>query len=308
MHRLAHVLVLSAKDAEALRRLAGCYARVPEATALDQPRRNRARGQRRSRSFPASGGDRRKPCGNGAKRLGRLCRRSTGAGSDSRRSLARCRGSPSCSPRQGRQYPDMARSLYSRIRASRECSTNAMPYRGRTCAGRCSMSYSRFIEDDADLINETEFTQPAPVRDRLRTGRPVAVVGRRSGRPVSGTAWGNLSPPARREASTSRTVSAFVARRAQLMQALPKTGAMAAVFTDERRVEASLAGSEDEVSIAAVNAPFNTVISGDRQALEAVVENFATKEWRRSRSRCPTPSIRRPWTPCWTRSKSAAAA
>ena len=47
------------------------------------------------------------------------------------------------------------------------------------------------------------------------------------------------------------------------MQALPPGGGMAAVFAEEARLAPRLARFGDRLSIAAVNGPEETVISGD---------------------------------------------
>jgi acyl transferase domain-containing protein len=67
----------------------------------------------------------------------------------------------------------------------------------------------------------------------------------------------------------------LIAERGRLMQALPRNGLMAAVATDRDRVSAALVGYEGQVSIAAVNGPRNTVISGERLTVQAVLDQFA---------------------------------
>ncbi|MEU4745129.1 type I polyketide synthase, partial [Actinosynnema sp. NPDC023658] len=62
----------------------------------------------------------------------------------------------------------------------------------------------------------------------------------------------------------------LVSQRAKLLGTLPESGAMATVFAGEPTVRELLEGA-DRVGVAAINAPGSTVISGDRDALRAVV-------------------------------------
>ena len=59
------------------------------------------------------------------------------------------------------------------------------------------------------------------------------------------------------------------------MQSLPRNGAMAAVFAGEDRVRAAIAPYSKSVSIAAINSPLNTVISGKTDDVRAVLERLA---------------------------------
>lgn len=63
----------------------------------------------------------------------------------------------------------------------------------------------------------------------------------------------------------------LVAERAKLMQALPLNGKMVAIFSDEAFVENAIRSHIDHVSIAAVNGPELTVISGRSDAIETVM-------------------------------------
>ncbi|HEX6687990.1 MAG TPA: type I polyketide synthase, partial [Solirubrobacterales bacterium] len=62
----------------------------------------------------------------------------------------------------------------------------------------------------------------------------------------------------------------LVAARGRLMGALPAGGAMAAIEASEEEVSESIAGKEAELSIAAINGPRSTVISGAEEAVEAI--------------------------------------
>jgi acyl transferase domain-containing protein len=63
----------------------------------------------------------------------------------------------------------------------------------------------------------------------------------------------------------------LVAERARLMQELAEPGKMAAIFADEARVLAAIEPYRASVSIAAINGPRNVVISGEGHALDAIV-------------------------------------
>ncbi|WP_129674296.1 type I polyketide synthase [Candidatus Chloroploca sp. Khr17] len=67
----------------------------------------------------------------------------------------------------------------------------------------------------------------------------------------------------------------LVAARGRLMASLASDGAMAAVMAPEDRVAALLAPYGDRVSIAAINGPASTVISGAADAVAAVLEDVA---------------------------------
>jgi acyl transferase domain-containing protein len=69
----------------------------------------------------------------------------------------------------------------------------------------------------------------------------------------------------------------LIAARGRLMGALPSNGAMAAVLTDESTVAAALAPHAHHVAIAAVNGPANIVISGNRDAVEQIIEQFTAR-------------------------------
>ena len=66
----------------------------------------------------------------------------------------------------------------------------------------------------------------------------------------------------------------LVAARGRLMQALPSGGAMAAVLADEGEVSDHLERAGREISVAALNGPCNTVISGPAGAIEEALSSL----------------------------------
>ena len=75
----------------------------------------------------------------------------------------------------------------------------------------------------------------------------------------------------------------LIAARGRLMGGLPSGGAMAAIEASEAEIEESIAGREDELSIAGVNSPASTVISGAKGAVEQVRSRWAEQGRRTKR-------------------------
>ena len=95
---------------------------------------------------------------------------------------------------------------------------------------------------------------------------PAAVAGHSVGEFAAAWASGVLS---------LEDAARLVATRARLMQALPEGGGMWAIAAPEAEVLTSIEGVEG-VSIAAVNGPSATVISGDADAVATVAESWRT--------------------------------
>lgn len=58
------------------------------------------------------------------------------------------------------------------------------------------------------------------------------------------------------------------------MGTLPRNGKMASVFAQEALAAEAIVPYQDSVSIAAINGPQQTVISANKQAVQAVLENL----------------------------------
>jgi|RhiMetdeSRZDD1v2_1073273.scaffolds.fasta_scaffold11376_4 acyl transferase domain-containing protein/surfactin synthase thioesterase subunit/acyl carrier protein len=173
---------------------------------------------------------------------------------------------------QGSQYPGMARDLYhtqSVFRAVLEqCDALLRPY-----LDKALLDVLFADGEDALLVHETAYTQPALFAVEYALAQlwqtwgvvPSAVMGHSVGELVAACIAGVFE---------LEEALRLVAERGRLMQSLPKQGAMAAVFAPVAIVREALLSHDDLVSIAAINTPQNTVISGEQQALADVLKTL----------------------------------
>ena len=174
---------------------------------------------------------------------------------------------------QGSQYVGMGKELYRSHPAFRATIDR--------CAEALRDSLPRpllevlFGEGDASsLIHETAFTQPAlfvvqaALTDLWRSWGLVPDV-------VLGHSVGEFAAAYCAEVYTLEDCLKLVTDRARLMQALRPQGTMASIFAAEAIVAKVIEQhNAKRIVIAAVNAPQNTVISGDRDLVIAIMENL----------------------------------
>jgi len=127
-----------------------------------------------------------------------------------------------------------------------------------------------FQEDPTGALNETRYTQPALVALELALAGLMRSWGLRADA-VLGHSIGEYSAAIFAGALEPETGLPLIAERARLMQALPERGVMLAVFADEARVVQALAG-HPRVTLAAVNGPRSTVISGEEASIDAIAQ------------------------------------
>jgi acyl transferase domain-containing protein/surfactin synthase thioesterase subunit len=127
---------------------------------------------------------------------------------------------------------------------------------------------------DAILIDETAYTQPAlfAVQAGLvalwRSWGVVPDV-------VLGHSVGEFAAAYCAGVYTLEQAVGLLVERARLMQALPRDGAMAAIFSGQETVADSIEQlGRADIAIAALNGPQNTVISGARDAVTALMGRF----------------------------------
>jgi acyl transferase domain-containing protein/acyl carrier protein/2-polyprenyl-3-methyl-5-hydroxy-6-metoxy-1,4-benzoquinol methylase len=176
-------------------------------------------------------------------------------------------------PGQGAQYAGMGHRLYETEPAFRVV-MDRCEARYQELKGRSLLQVMHAAAETNAPIDETEFTQPAlyAIECALATWlrdlgvEPTVVLGHSVGEYAAAYVAGVFSLEHGLE---------LIARRAELMQALPLDGAMAAVLADSEVVRDAIAGFSATVSIAAENAPSQTVISGRADHVDKILEALA---------------------------------
>ncbi|MFG2357985.1 SDR family NAD(P)-dependent oxidoreductase [Streptomyces sp. NPDC048521] len=191
---------------------------------------------------------------------------------------------------QGNQRPGMGRDIYRRhpvyAAAVDEIAEEMRPHLPRPLL---EVMFAEEGSADAALLDGPAYTQPALFAVQVGLFRLVESWGITPDA-VLGHSFGELAALHVAGAMSLADACALVATRGRLMQDVPPGGAMVLVEASEAELLPDVEATGGLVSVAALNSPTATVISGDEDATLAIADRWSARGRRTRRIQVPMAS------------------